>query len=102
MAGERLQLQVILDTIDKTSPALKKIITNSKQQAEAVAAAVRDWTEAADLVTRKDLQIELAPIRADIALLRQELIQLEQRMTIKLGSMMVVAVAVVAALVKLL
>jgi len=39
-------------------------------QAEAVAAAVRDSTDSADLVTRKDLQIELAPIKADIALLK--------------------------------
>jgi len=31
MAGERLQLQVILDTIDKTSPALRKIIGNAKE-----------------------------------------------------------------------
>jgi len=33
---------------------------------------------------------------------KDDLIQLEQRMTIKLGSMMVVAIAVVAALTKLL
>jgi hypothetical protein len=43
-------------------------------QAEAVAAAMRDSTESADLVTRKDLQIELqkelAPIKADILLLK--------------------------------
>jgi hypothetical protein len=40
------------------------------------------------------------------ALLRQEMdarfVQLEQRMTIKLGTMLVIAVSVVAALVKLL
>jgi hypothetical protein len=39
-------------------------------QAEAFAAAVRDSSESADLVTRKDLQIELAPIRADITLVK--------------------------------
>jgi hypothetical protein len=39
-------------------------------QAEAVAATMRDSTDAADLVTRKDLQIELAPIKADILLLK--------------------------------
>jgi hypothetical protein len=50
-------------------------------QAEAVAAAVRDSTDAADLVTRKDLQIELqkleqkieprfARIEADMTLLK--------------------------------
>ena len=35
-------------------------------QAEAVAAAVRDSTDAADLVTRKDLQIELQKLDAKI------------------------------------
>jgi hypothetical protein len=40
------------------------------QQAEAVTFAVRDSTVAADLVTRRDLQIELAPIKADILLLK--------------------------------
>jgi hypothetical protein len=43
-------------------------------RAEAVAATMRDSTEAADLVTRKDLQIELqkelASIKADILLLK--------------------------------
>jgi hypothetical protein len=44
------------------------------KQAEAVVAAVRDAADAADLVTKKDLQIELqkelAPIKADILLLK--------------------------------
>jgi hypothetical protein len=39
-------------------------------QAQAVAAAVRDSSDAADLVTKKDLQIELAPMKADILLLK--------------------------------
>jgi hypothetical protein len=39
-------------------------------QAEAVAETMRDSTESADLVTRKDLQIELAPIKADILLMK--------------------------------
>ena len=71
-------------------------------QAEAVAAVMRESTESADLVTRKDLQIELAPIKADMTLLRQELIQLEQRMTIKLGTMLTIAVGAIVALTKLL
>ena len=43
-------------------------------QAEAVADAMRDSVASADLVTRKDLQIELqkelGPIKADILLLK--------------------------------
>jgi hypothetical protein len=63
------------------------------EQAEAQAAALSDVLEVS---TR-----ELAT-KADIAALKADLIQLEQRMTIKLGTMMVAAVAVVAAVVKLL
>jgi hypothetical protein len=48
-----------------------------------------------------EAQTELATKR-DIADLRQELVQLEQRLIIKLGSMMVVAIGIVAVLVKLL
>jgi hypothetical protein len=74
-------------------------------QAEAIATAVRDSTESADLVTRKDLQIELQPIKSELGALRQEfkadLSELEQRMTVRLGAMLVVAVGAVAALVKL-
>jgi phosphotransferase system glucose/maltose/N-acetylglucosamine-specific IIC component len=78
------------------TPAFVKTLEASGMptpQAEAVAIAVRNSTESADLVTRKDLQIELAPIKAELTTLRHEIearfIQLEQRMTIKLGAMMV-------------
>jgi hypothetical protein len=40
------------------------------QQAEAVMSVMRDSTEAADLVTRKDMELALAPIKADILLLK--------------------------------
>jgi hypothetical protein len=60
------------------------------QQAEAEAEALSDVFEANlnELVTKQTLQ--------------QELSLLEQRMTIKLGGMMAVAIAVTATLVKLL
>lgn len=59
-------------------------------QAETVTDVLRDTREAdlSQLVTKE--------------FLRSEMIQLEQRLVIKLGSMGVVAVGVVAALVKLL
>jgi predicted nucleic acid-binding Zn-ribbon protein len=56
------------------------------RQAEALAEAVRDSTESADLVTRKDLQIELQPIKAELGALRQDMAQLEQRMDAKLDA----------------
>ena len=60
------------------------------QQAEAEAAGLSDVFEANldELVTKETLQ--------------QELRLLEQRMTIKLGGMMAVAIAITATLVKLL
>ena len=64
------------------------------QQAEAVATAVRDSSESADLVTKADLRELKMELKAEIS-------ELEQRMLIKLGTMMVVAMAVVAAVVKL-
>ncbi len=39
-------------------------------QAEAIADAFREAQGESDLVTRKDLQIELAPIKADILLIK--------------------------------
>lgn len=52
------------------------------------------------------VNLQQVATKQDIALLRQEMesrfIQLEQRMTIKLGGLMVLAVGIVAALVKIL
>ncbi len=61
-----------------------------EKQAEAEAEALSEVLEVnlKDLVTKEDLQRELR--------------DLEQRMLIKLGGLMVVAVSIVAALVKLL
>jgi hypothetical protein len=42
----------------------------STGQAEAVSEAFREASGDADLVTKKDLQIELAPVRSDINLIK--------------------------------
>jgi hypothetical protein len=60
-------------------------------QAKAIAEAFREAQGEAELATKHDIE-----------LLRCDLKELEQRMTIKLGAMLVVAVSIVAALVKLL
>lgn len=67
------------------------------KQAEAEAEALAEVFEAnlKELTTKEDLH----QLGKD---LRQELLHLEQRMTIRLGAMLVVAVGIVAALVKLL
>jgi hypothetical protein len=65
----------------------------SQAQAEAQAAALSEVME----VNLKELAT-----KGDLILLRQELIQLEQRMTIKLGTMLAATVGMTVALVKLL
>ncbi|MCS6786538.1 MAG: hypothetical protein NZ524_05855 [Thiobacillaceae bacterium] len=42
----------------------------TEQQAEALAEALAEAQREAELLTRKDLQIELAPIRSDIQLIK--------------------------------
>ncbi|MDR2208906.1 MAG: CCDC90 family protein [Azoarcus sp.] len=63
------------------------------EQAEEQASALSEVLE----VNLKELAT-----KADIAMLRQEMVQLEQRMTIKLGTMLTIAVGAMVALTKLL
>ena len=90
-----------------------------REQAEAIAAVFHDSEAAtlANLATRADLQAGLEALHRAIELVRKharadneplrremmaELKLLEQRMTIKLGMMMVGSIAIVATLTKLL
>jgi len=79
---------VAFDTL-KYANTLKEAGVDAKQ-AEAQAKALSEVMEVnlKDLVTKGDL--------------KQELTQLEQRMTIKLGGMLVVAIGAIVALTKLL
>ncbi len=67
-------------------------------QAEAVADAFSEAQGEAELATKADI----TNLRRDIDDVRRDMREMEQRMIIKMGSMMVVAIAVIAALVKLL
>ena len=71
-------------------------------QAKAIAEAVREAQGEAELATVRDLRELGELLKHEIELVRRDLKELEQRMTIKLGAMVVVAVSIVAALVKLL
>ena len=71
-------------------------------QAKAIAEAVREAQGEAELATVRDLRELGELLKHEIELVRRDLKELEQRMTIKLGAMLVVAVSIVAALVKLL
>lgn len=73
----------------------------TREQASAMAEAQKEvFAEALEshLATKVDIQ----EVRADLARLQTRLDQIELKLTAKLGAMMVVAVGVVAALVKLL
>ena len=72
----------------KLARALRDNANFSSEQAEGMAGALADAMAGAELVTKDYLD--------------GRLVALEQRLTIKLGSMLVVAVGVIAALVKLL
>lgn len=62
-----------------------------EQQAQAISDAFRDAQSEAQLATKHDIEN-----------LRRDMRELEQRMTIKLGGMLIIAISIVAALVKLL
>jgi hypothetical protein len=86
---------IAFDTL-KFANRLKAVGVPDKQ-AEAQAEVLSEALEVnlKDLVTKDDLAKEIEFIRRDLR-------EMEQRLTIKLGGMLVVAVGVVAALVKLL
>jgi len=76
------------------------------EQARALASALGDAAEVADLVTNTDLTTALAATRNDLttalaatrAELKVDIALLEHRMTIRLGGMLVVMTGVIGAL----
>jgi Skp family chaperone for outer membrane proteins len=64
--------------------------------------AVRRDLETQNAALRRDLETHNEAVRRDVAELRREIKESEYRVTIRLGGMLAAAVAVVAALVKLL
>jgi hypothetical protein len=81
-------------------------------QAEAFVNAQRDIlsdaldtamsTKADLLAVKSELKADIASTRSDTDLLRKDVESMEQRLTIKLGTLLAVAVASTAALVKML
>jgi len=66
-----------------------------RKQASAIASAVRDSHDAADVATKGDL-------RNEIALVRKDMEAMENRITIRLGTMLVVAVGILLAVLPML
>ncbi len=60
-------------------------------------AALRKELDVSNAALRKDLDLGLASLRSEIADVRGELRLLEQRMTVKLGGMLVAAVGILIA-----
>jgi DNA-binding transcriptional MerR regulator len=58
----------------------------NEAQAEAVAAAVREGTEGAELATKSDLALAAAELRAEIANVRAEMREIEQRLTVRIAN----------------
>lgn len=84
---------ITFDTL-KFVQTLRESGVNDKQ-AEAIAAAVRETHDAADLATKRDLkELEFK--------LTQSMREMEYRLTIRLGGMLAASIGIVAALVKLL
>ncbi|GAB6068446.1 hypothetical protein JCM13664_17660 [Methylothermus subterraneus] len=84
--------------IEDTRAELKRDLAEVHRRIEEVRAELkRDIAE-----THRRIEEVRAELKHDIAELRRDLKDLEYRMVIKLGSLLVVAVGVVAALVKLL
>lgn len=73
-----------------------------EEQAKGVAEAFKDAQGEAELATRRDIDDVRRDMREMESNLRRDMREMEQRMIIKLGGLMVVAVGVVATLVKLL
>jgi hypothetical protein len=76
----------------------------SQEQAEAQAGALSEVLEVnlKELATKGDVALLEERIGAKFDLARRDMIQVEQRMTIKLGTMMVAAVGATVALMRLL
>ena len=97
---------ITFDTL-KFANRLKQVGVPSAH-AEAEAEALADMLEAnlGELATKADILDVKKELSSNMQHLEQKMsaqfIQLEQRMTIKLGTLMVVAVSIVATLVKLL
>ena len=97
----KADVEALRGDLEKTEASLR----GDLEKTEASLRADLEKTEAslrAELgVLRGDLEKTEASLRADLGLLRGQMRELEQRMTIRLGAMMVGAVALIVALIKL-
>lgn len=100
---------ITFDTLKFANRLKQAGVTPAHAEAEAQALAEVFETNLGDLATKGDLlavKADVQAVKIEVQHLEQrmtaQLALLEQRMTIKLGGLMVVAVSIVATLVKLL
>jgi hypothetical protein len=91
-AGARVRLPRMTAAALDTLKVVKTLQASGmpEAQAEAVLAVMREATDTADLVTRKDLQIELqkelAPIKTEIASVKADIVLLKWMMGVGVAS----------------
>jgi hypothetical protein len=73
----------------------------AERQAEAISEAFKSAQSEIDVATVQDVDSLRRDMKEERVLLRRDMKELEQRMAVKLGAMMVIAVGVVAPIVKL-
>ena len=73
----------------------------TKADLESTEGSLRAEIEKSEAALRNDLEKSEAALRGEFKTLRGEMRELEQRMTIRLGAMMMGAVALIVALIKL-
>ena len=98
----RRELDTSIQTVRKD---LEASIQSVRKDLEASIQSVKHELEASIQSLRKDMEANIASVREEIRTLRMEMIarieHAEARMTIRLGSMIVVATGILAALIKL-
>lgn len=90
---------ITFDTLKFANTLKAAGVPSAQAEAEAVALSEVLEVNLKELATKEDLQGEIGSLRCDID---ARLIQVEQRLIIKLGAMMALSIGFVAALVKLL
>ena len=97
---------ITFDTLKYASTLKAGGVPSAPAEAEAVALSEVLEVNLQELMTKADLATALVPVRRDIDDLRRDMdtrfVQLEQRLTIKMGLMSAASITIVAVLVKLL
>jgi|GEM_PF-2546104 len=92
------QVEALANFMD-TQAATKADLAEVKSELKAELTKVRSELKAELAEVRSELKADIAEVRSDVRLLEQRLVQVEQRMTIKLGTMLfLLAGAIIAAI----